>query len=105
MMSQRILFILFSLSGFFWITFGTFNSKTVKEYYGLSELSKDFNNLIESKQELFHLTITQTSNEGYDPIEASGTYQLIPYYQKIYPKDDHSIRYIIQKHPFNGEYQ
>merc|ERR1711964_865272 len=38
---------------------------------------------------------------------ANGVYKLIPYYQRIYPQNNphESSRFIIQKHPFSGEWQ
>merc|ERR1711925_25672 len=38
----------------------------------------------------------------FDP---SGVYQLIPYYVKVFPEDIGTSRFVIQKHPFNGEWQ
>jgi len=84
-------------------TFGMLDSKSTQtQYHGLYELSQDFTNVIKQPpQEFINLDIKKGSDHRY---EASGIYKLIPYYQRIFPEDSLNSRFIIQKHPMNGEW-
>ena len=58
--------------------------------------------------ERIQIAITKEDGLQYYQTDASGVYNLIPYYQRIDPDDaqkpSHEPRYIIQKHPINGQF-
>jgi hypothetical protein len=74
----------------------------------LQELSSNFlEEILKSNAPPKYLKIGSKYSQPYEPMEGQGIYQLIPYYQRIKPKDstnNHDPRYIIQKHPLNGQY-
>jgi len=109
---KRIMLKPFSLFMFLFIgyipTYGsTFETTELVQteflnYNGLHNLSQDFLEVIRTPPEEFiKLNIDNQSDHRY---EASGIYKLIPYYQRIFPADGKTSRFIIQKHPMSGEW-
>jgi hypothetical protein len=76
-------------------------------YNGFYDLSENFQHIIQvPPQEFIDLKI----DNKYYPFasEVTGTYQLIPFYQKIsFPKDGqkNTSAFVIEKNPLNGEWQ
>lgn len=97
-------FVLFCV-GYF-PTFGMISKSTQTlptQKVGLYDLSQDFRNVIKTPpQEFIDLKI----EIGFLNHEASGIYKLMPYYQRVLPKDSSgALPHIIQKNPLDGTWE
>jgi len=99
---QMMILILVQLLGI-WPILGSQEIYKTKQHIGLKTLVDDFSNIID-KPTTEYIELNLEYEDAFDR-EASGVYKLIPYYLKIYPKDDHQDRFIIQQNPFSGEFQ
>jgi len=72
---------------------GTEQIYRTKQHHSLNDLVHDFSNIIQKPTAEF-IDLNLDFEDAFDR-EASGVYKLIPYYMKIYPKDNHQDRFII----------
>jgi hypothetical protein len=84
---------------------GTYNNNKVKEiFYDLDEFAEKFQDVLQIQPEYIHLSSPWEHNK-----DKTGTYKLIPYYQKLSPElnvhNCQSPRFIIHQHVITGQWQ